>query len=84
MDILITLGATIGAIIGIILLIGLWSLIVYLDDEYGFVIPVILLSLLLFSIFCGVHNALAEREIIEPFLDLDFLEFEFNLFKFRI
>lgn len=84
MDILITLGATIGIIIGIILLIGLWILIVYLDDKYGFVIPVIYLSLILFGIFCGVHNGLVESGTIEPFLDLDFLEFEFNLFKFRI
>lgn len=84
MDILITLGATIGIIIGFILLLCLWGLIVHLDDKYGFVIPVILLSLILFGIFCGVHNGLVERGMIEPFLDLDFLEFEFNLFKFRI
>lgn len=69
MNILITLGATIGIITGIILFFYLIGLVVYLDDKYGFVIPLIFLFMILICTFINVHDVLVEKEIIEPFLN---------------
>lgn len=68
MDFLITLGLTIAIIIGIILVLCLIGFIMHLDEEYGFVIPVISLVIIFLFIFYLAYSGLVEVGIIEPFL----------------
>lgn len=78
MDILITLGATVGAlaIIAIIIIsfIILLVLAFHLQDNYSFTIPTIFLIIIFVTSFCAMHDKLVAEEKIEPFLNFSITE----------